>query len=126
MNKNYQLGLLHLVHLLVSADGVIDEKEKAALLRIKEIEEIPDDVYVEFEATIPNRKEREIYNDGIDFINRCSDAEKLHTFVILYKLSEVDGHVHIKEVRLLLYAIKVAGVEFDDLVHEAKKVVDIF
>ena len=29
-NKNYQLGLLYLVHLLINADGVIDEKERIA------------------------------------------------------------------------------------------------
>ena len=35
MNKNYQLGLLYLVHLLMSADGVVDENETRALNDIK-------------------------------------------------------------------------------------------
>ncbi len=34
-NRNYQLGLLYLVHLLINADGVIDEKENSALKKVK-------------------------------------------------------------------------------------------
>ena len=45
--------------------------------------------------------------------------EKLNAFVHLYKLSEVDGSVHVKEVRLLLYSIKMAGIEFNDVVERA-------
>jgi len=36
-------------------------------------------------------------------------------------MSEVDGSVHVKEVRLLLYSIKSAGIEFDDVVREASR-----
>ena len=39
-SKKNQMGLLYLVHLLISADGVIDEKEFASLLRIKNRETI--------------------------------------------------------------------------------------
>jgi hypothetical protein len=38
---------------------------------------------------------------------------------MLYKLSEVDGRVHVKEIKLLLYSIKLTGVEFEDLVLKA-------
>ena len=119
--STYQLGLLHLVRLLISADGVIDEKERKALMRIKESEQIPDDLFNNFESTISTKKEREIYEQGIKLINECPDEEKLKAFVHLYKLSEVDGSVHVKEVRLLLYSIKMAGIEFDDVVRLAAK-----
>ena len=56
-SKNYQVGLLYLTHLLISADGVIDEKEFASLLRIKNKETIPDSVFKEFEDGIRNKKE---------------------------------------------------------------------
>lgn len=118
-NKNYQLGLLHLVHLLISADGVIDEKERNAIFKIKTKENIPDSVFSEFEADIATKKEREIYQQGISLVNECTDEEKLKAFVHLYKLSEVDGNVHVKEVRLLLYSIKMAGIEFNDVVEAA-------
>lgn len=117
--KTYQLGLLYLVHLLVSADGVIDETEKKALNKVKGKENIPDSVFTEFEKQIAAKTEREIYQEGIELINHCSDEEKLNAFVHLYKASEVDGRVHVKEVRLLLYSIKLAGIEFNDVVARA-------
>lgn len=120
-NQNYQLGLLHLVHLLISADGVIDEKERNAILYIKKKENIPDAICVAFEDGIKTRKEREIYQQGISLINECSEEEKLNAFVHLYRLSEVDGNVHVKEVRLLLYSIKMAGIEFNDVVEKASQ-----
>lgn len=122
-NKNYQLGLLHLVHLLISADGVIDDKERSALIAIKNKENIPDSIWKEFEAEVGEKKEREIYQQGIALINECTQQEKLNAFVHLYKLSEVDGSVHVKEVRLLLYSIKMAGIEFNDVVEHATKTV---
>jgi uncharacterized tellurite resistance protein B-like protein len=122
MSNDYQFGLLYLVHLLVSADGVIDEKERKALQRIKERESISDDIFSTFEHDIRSRRERDIYQAGIERLNNCSEEEKLKAFVILYKMSEVDGRVHVKEVRLLLYSIKMAGIEFDDVVNAAAKV----
>lgn len=122
MNKNYQLGLLYLVHLLVSADGVVDEKELAALDKIKSREKIPDDVFNQFRNEIAEKKERTIYQAGIELFNQCSDQEKLRGFAILYKMSEVDGRVHVKEVRLLLYSSRMSGVEFDDVVKLAGEI----
>ncbi len=120
-NKNYQLGLLYLVHLLINADGVIDEKERIALLKVKSVEEIPDSIFHEFETGIAIQKEREIYRLGIEMINACNTEEKLTAFVHLYKMSEADGRVHVKEVRLLLYSIRQAGIEFDDVVQRASQ-----
>ena len=63
--------------------------------------------------------DREIYQKGIELINKCSDDEKLDAFVHLYNMSEADGTVHVKEVRLLLYSIKMADIEFNDVVARA-------
>ena len=126
MNKNYQLGLLYLVHLLVSADGIVDEKEMAALQKIREKEKIENDTFHEFELTVQQKKERDIYETGIELLNQCSDKEKMNAFVLMYKMSEVDGRVHVKEIRLLLYSIKMAGIEFDDVVNLAKTTPSFF
>ncbi|MFZ6012873.1 MAG: TerB family tellurite resistance protein [Bacteroidota bacterium] len=120
MNRNYELGLLCLTHLLIGADGIVDDNEIDAWKIIQEREKISDEVFHEFRMLTANKKEREVYQFGIDLINRCTSAEKLHVFVMLYKLSEVDGRVHAKEIRLLLYSIKTAGIEFDDVVNKAK------
>jgi len=119
MNKNYQLALLCLTHLLIGADGVVDDNETDAMKMIRDRESISDVVFNEFEAIIREKKERDIYQMGIDLINQCSDAQKLRVFVTLYKLSEVDGRVHVKEIRLLLYSIKLTGIDFDDVVTRA-------
>lgn len=126
MNKNYQLGLLYLVHLLVSADGVVDENELAALDKIKSREKISDDVFSQFKKDITIKKERDIYQGGLEYLNQCSDQEKLQAFAILYKMSEVDGRVHVKEVRLLLYSSKMTGVEFDDVVKRAGEMLSFY
>jgi len=118
--KTYQTGLLYLVHVLISSDGIVDEVEKKALEKVKVKENIPDLVFDEFHAAVGSKKEKDIYQQGIEMINNCSDEEKLRAFVHLYKMSEVDGRVHVKEVRLLLYSIKLAGIEFDDVVAQAK------
>lgn len=119
MTENYHLGLLYLVHLLASSDGIIDEKELAALQRIKDREGIPNDLFSRFEQDVRTKREREIYERAIQCLNDCTDEEKIKAFVILYKMSEVDGSVHVKEVRLLLYSVKVTGIEFDDVVKRA-------
>jgi len=119
--RNYQLGLLNLVHLLMNADGIIDENEKLALVRLKTLEEIPDEIFKEFNDAISIKKHREIYEEGISLINECTEEEKLKAFVHLYKMTEVDGHIHVKEVRLLLYSIKMANIEFSDVVELAAK-----
>lgn len=126
MTSNYQLGLLHLTHLLVSADGVIDEQEKKALSRIRTLEKIEDHVFEAFAKEVSDKKERDIYKTGIDSINACTDEEKLKALALLYKMSEVDGRVHAKEVRLLLYSIKLTGVEFDDVVQKASAIESLF
>lgn len=121
MNKHYHLGLLYLVKLLIDADGVADSKELQAIRVIKDQENIPDDTFEEFEKPVASLKERDIYERGISLINSCTREEKLNVFSTLYKLSEVDGRVHVKEIKLLLYSIKSAGVDFDDVVNHAKK-----
>jgi hypothetical protein len=119
-SKNYQLGLLYLTHLLISADGVIDEKEFASLINIKNKENIPDPVFKQFEDSVRDKKEKDIYKTGIELISECADTEKLSAFAHLYNMSEIDGSVHVREVRLLLYSIKAAGIEFNDVVAHAK------
>jgi len=119
-SKNYQLGLLYLTHLLISADGIIDEKEFASLIRIKNKEQITDPIFKEFEEGVRDKKEKDIYKYGIDLISACSDEEKLNAFTHLYNMSEVDGSVHVREVRLLLYSIKAARIEFNDVVAHAE------
>ncbi|MFO7259333.1 MAG: hypothetical protein DIU61_016665, partial [Bacteroidota bacterium] len=67
-----------------------------------------------------------LYNRGIALINECTRDEKLSIFATLYKMSEVDGRVHQKEIKLLLYSIESAGIEFDEVVNAAKSTPNYF
>jgi uncharacterized tellurite resistance protein B-like protein len=118
-DKNYQLGLLYLVHLLINADGIVNENEEKALVKIQEKEKISLELFEGFLHDVKTKKPKMIYQEGIALINACDDKRKLNAFAHLYKLSEVDGSVHVKEVRLLLYSIKMADIEFNDVIAAA-------
>jgi|SRR6267154_759458 len=121
-NLNYQLGLLHFAHLLVTVDGVVDEREKKAMRELQVEEQIPELVFDEFEKTIIPKSEREVFQQGVSLLNQCDEQEKLCALVHLYRMAEADNQVHIKEVRLLLYSLKATNVEFDDVVLTANMV----
>ncbi len=121
-DKKYHLGLLYLVHLLINADGVVNDNEKKALVKIKSKEGISDSIFDGFLLDVIRLKPKEIYQKGIELINECEEEKKLKAFVHLYKISEVDGSVHVKEVRLLLYSVKMANIEFNDVVAAASKI----
>jgi len=126
MKENYQLALLYFIHLLIGADGVADRTEVEALYRIKKKENIPDRIYSDFTKSISSRSERETYQIAIDHLLKCNESEKLKVFGTLYRLSEIDGRVHNKEIKLLLYSIEDAGIEFNDVVDYAKANPSIF
>ena len=126
MDQTYHSGLLYLIHLLMGVDGDINETELVALKKVRAYEKIPDNLYQEFEKNVKALREREIYNRGIQLIGKCTPDERLRIFSTLYKMSEVDGRVHQKEIKLLLYSIEEAGIEFDDVVNAAKSSLNYF
>ena len=120
-NPDFQLALLYLMHLVIGADGEIDEKEMSALNSIKKKANISNETFEKFASGVKHMRERDIYVNGLELLNNCSEKEKVNAFAILHKLTEADGKVHIKEVRFLLYASKSCGVNFDDVTIESKK-----
>jgi uncharacterized tellurite resistance protein B-like protein len=119
-NMDFQLGLLHFVHLLVTVDGHIDDREQEAIHVIKSEEQIPGSVFRHFLKAIANKAEREVYLEGMRLLNQCNDEEKLCAFVHLYRLAQADEHLDVKEVKLLLYSIKQTSIEFNDVVLTAQ------
>lgn len=118
-NLNYQLGLLHLVHLLVTVDGHIDDRERAAISALRREENMSEKLCLDFEKKVETMKEQEIYSAGINLLSTCSDEERLAAFVHLYKLAEADSSISNKEVRFLLYGLKINNVSFEDVVLSA-------
>ena len=118
--NKFHYGLLYMIHLIIDADGVIDEHELKALEMIIEVEKMDDGIYKQFINEIGNVSERQIYENGIGLISTCTKEEQLRAFSWLMKISESDGHVHAKEIRFLLYSVKKAGIEFNDVLNGAK------
>lgn len=121
-----QLAILYLTHLLVYSDGEYDEREKDAILRICDKEGISIEDYQRFHLDTLDLSEREIFDRGVDHIEASSEEDKIKVFVWLYKLSEADGIVHAKEVRFLLYSLRRASLDLDDIKISAAKVPSIF
>ncbi len=119
--NNYHQGLLYLSHILISADGVINEQEQKALLKIKEDEQIDQNVFESFQRDLKTKKLSEIYQRGLDMINECTVAEKKKAFVHLFRLCAADGNIHVKEVRILLYSAKLTDAELTEIMDEAEK-----
>jgi uncharacterized tellurite resistance protein B-like protein len=115
-NPNFQLGLLHFVHLLVTVDGKVDDRERAAIRAIRKEEEISDDVYAQFEHSIENSNEQEIYSRGGQLLNLCTEEERLTAFVHLYRLAEADTSITGKEVKFLLFGLKTTNLSFEDVI----------
>jgi hypothetical protein len=119
-NMDFQLGLLHFVHLLVTVDGHIDDREKATIYSIKKEEAISGKLFQLFMDSITAKTEREVFTEGLDRLNRCDEEEKLCAFVHLYQLAQADEHLDVKEIKLLLYSLDQTKIEFDDVVLAAQ------
>ena len=118
--KHYNNGLLLLSYLLVSADGKIEHSEYEALVKICEKEGISQErlwQFVDYAQALP---ERSVYNKALEEVDQCTPDEQLRIFCWLYRISEADGHVHVKEIRFLMYSLKKAGIEFEDVLKAAE------
>jgi uncharacterized tellurite resistance protein B-like protein len=119
-NMDFQLGLLHFVHLLVTVDGHVNEQEREAILFVQEEEGIPSNVFNSFVQGITGKTERDVFDNGLQLLNQCNEEEKLCAFVHLYRLAKADEHLDMKEVKLLLYSLKQTNIEFEDVVLTAQ------
>jgi uncharacterized tellurite resistance protein B-like protein len=118
-NPDFQLGLLHFVHILVTVDGRIDDRERVAISAIRKEEGITDEVFHDFEKSISKSSEQEIYSKGMELLNACSEEERLIAFVHLYRLAEADTSISNKEVKFLLFGLKATNLSFEDVVLSA-------
>lgn len=113
--ENRQQAILYLTYLLVYSDGEFDDKERHGVKYICQQEGISDSDYENFLISCQESSERKLFENGVDLVEKCSYEDKIGIFSWLYKLSEVDGTVHAKEVRFLLYSLRRASVDFDEV-----------
>lgn len=118
--NEYSTGLLALITVLINSDGEISENEVDYIEKIRQSEGIPDALFDQIRSSILGKPEREVYQIGINAINACTEAEKLRAFVKMYQMAMIDGVIHVKEVRLLLYAVKTTKVDINTVVEMAQ------
>jgi hypothetical protein len=121
-NTDFQLGLLHFIHLLVTADGFVDEREREREMidAIRQEEQIPTTIFQSFVRNISGKAEREVFLAGIDLLDACTEEERLCAFVHLYRLAQSDDRLDVREVKFLLYSLKKTRIEFEDVVMGAQ------
>lgn len=125
-DNHFNNGLLFLSYLIMVADGILDEVELDALKKICRHEGISLDYldnFIRYTKVLP---EKEVYNKGLEEIAMCNDEEKLRVFGWLYRISEVDGTVHVKEIRFLIYSLKEAGIDFENIISAKDKLPTLF
>lgn len=108
-----------LTTVLINSDGEISEKELDYAQKIRESEGIPDTLFNQVRDAILGKTEREVYQIGINALNECGDDLKTRAFVRMYQMAMADGIIHVKEVRLLLYAVKTTHVDINMVVRLA-------
>jgi uncharacterized tellurite resistance protein B-like protein len=121
----YSTGLLALTSVLVNSDGEISEKELQYVEKLRDSEGIPDALFDSIRQSILGKAERDVYQIGIESLNACSEVDKLRAFVKMYQLAMADGVIHVKEVRLLLYAVKITNVDINTVVKMAEQTLAI-
>jgi len=121
-NPAYKLGLLYLLYLIIISDEEISGKELAFLDQIKKNENIDDDFFHDFRESLNHKNEQDIFHEGIDLMNQCSDKTKTRAFTLLYRMAQVDGKMHAKEVRLLLYSSRLSKTDISSIISTASNV----
>jgi hypothetical protein len=119
--EHYHKGLLFVTYLLINSDKEISDNELYYLHKMRVEEGISDGVFAEHFKSLLGKDEREIYQIGIDSINLCPDELKLKIFSRLYQMALSDKVLRVKEVRFILYAIKITQVDINTVIKMADK-----
>ncbi|MCW5910505.1 MAG: hypothetical protein KIT62_05495 [Cyclobacteriaceae bacterium] len=106
----------------MDSDQEISENELNYLDSVRLEAGIDDDEFRVFYSSAIGKTEREIYQVGMDAINRCTDKEKIQIFVKLYGMALADQVLRVKEVRFILYATRMADVNMERVIEMANEV----
>ena len=118
---HYTKGLLFVTYLLINSDKEISDDELFYLHKMRVEEGISDEVFTDHFKSLLGKNEQEIYQIGIDAINLCPDDQKLKIFTRLYQMALSDKVLRVKEVRFILYAIKLTNVDINAVMRMVDK-----
>jgi uncharacterized tellurite resistance protein B-like protein len=113
---HYHKGLLYITYLLINSDKEISDNELYYLHKMRVEEGISDEIFADHFKSLLGKDEKEIYQIGIESLNQCPDEHKIKALSRLYQMALADKILRIKEVRFILYAIKLIHVDVNTVV----------
>jgi hypothetical protein len=119
--EKFQQGLLYVAYLLIHSDQEISDNELVYLHKMRVEEGMTDSEFAEHFKSIIGKSDREIYQIGIEALNTCPDEYKIRAFVRLYQMALADKVLRAREVRFILYAIKLANVDIDAVMNRLEQ-----
>jgi hypothetical protein len=114
---NYHKGLLFISYLLINSDTEISDNELYYVHKMRVEEGMSDRMFAEHFKSIIGKSEREIYQIGIESLNQCPDEYKIKAFARLYRMALADKVLRTREVRFMLYAIKLSHIEIEVVIN---------
>jgi len=119
--NNYHKGLLYLTYLLINPDHEISDNELYYLHKMRIEEGMTDAVFAEHFKSLIGKPEQEVYQIGIESLNRCPREYRIKVFKRLYHMALTDGILRTREVRFILYSINLPHVEMNSVMQMIHK-----
>jgi hypothetical protein len=114
---NYHKGLLFVTYLLINSDKEISDNEMYYLHKMRVEEGMSDKMFAEQFKSLIGKSEEEIYQIGIDSLNHCPYKYKVRAISKLYNMALTDKILRTREIRFILYAIKLSHLEVDSVIN---------
>jgi hypothetical protein len=114
---NYHKGLLFVTYLLINSDKEISDNEMYYLHKMRVEEGMSDRMFAEQFKSLIGKSEEEIYQIGIDSLNHCPYKYKVRAISKLYNMALTDKVLRTREIRFILYAIKLSHLEVDSVIN---------
>jgi len=111
--NSYKLGLLNLMHLLMRTDEEISTLELNFFEEILRTEKIDEQLLDNFRRSLNNKSDAEIYNEGLELIERCGTKLKVRAFRLLTAMALADKNIDPKETRFLMHSSERFGINLE-------------
>lgn len=105
-NSDYQLGLLHFIHLL-TAQFEAGEALAEVFEHIRSEEGIPEELHRDFLEYAHGKSDGKIFEEGLRMLHNCSEEEKISAILQLLRLAHADMRIEKKEVKMLFHSLQV-------------------
>jgi len=118
---NYNRGLLFTTFLLINSDKEISDNELCHIHKMRVEEGMSDDIFADHFKSLIGKSGKEIYQIGIESLNRCSHEFKIKALIRLYQMATSDKVLNQKEVQFVFYTLGFSHDEIEAAVRTRKQ-----